>query len=395
MRRWAWPVVLGAYWLLGTPAAARDGVAPEAAALIEAGKAGRIREAAEGFGRLLAKAIKTGNLAEQMALQDALEDALAAQTRGSGVTQYQNYTTALDALLTHLAEVDTAHPLPHGCALDRCYAATHLGNTEGLDVAVKILDRQGRAFGKAEFPQLAKKYAEGLAQLAGGKPSQAATTLRGPWILGKRSGMDLLACHAGIECVAATVAADAGAGEGVLDEFGGWYFDPSRSALRSASNGWITQRMQALPGDLPGYWQGLVEAAPSVGGMAGAPGGAGGNAVRPGARTRVAEVLDRAKRSTVLAEVTHEEGDFEIRFPFERAYRLRADPNKGVGVDHKAEFGITLAIGRTGVRLAMLDLVGNKGQPGGSSLPKPFQPLFELAPGETWTLKADGSVTIK
>ncbi|MGE0193217.1 MAG: hypothetical protein AB7T63_14375, partial [Planctomycetota bacterium] len=268
-------------------------------------------------------------------------------------------------------------------------------NAEGLEAAQKLLRRRATQRGNGEFAGRVDDYADGLAAVGAGQPEQAGKRFGPVWTSAKKHDWTLFACHVGVEYVAALAATDASKAQSQLESFAAWYLEPSRSGLRGGSNGWVAARMKALPGELPAQWQTLLEAAPSAGGSAGAAGGAGGNAVRPGAQTRVAEVLERAKSSTVLAEVTRGSDGFEIRYPFERAFRQSAEPNKGVGVDHKAEFGITLAIGHAGVRLAMLDLVGNKGQPGGASMPKPFQPLFELAPGETWTLKADGSVTIK
>jgi hypothetical protein len=64
------------------------------------------------------------------------------------------------------------------------------------------------------------------------------------------------------------------------------------------------------------------------------------------------------------------------------------------GEKHANRGGVTLAFSGRGVALRMLDLVGNRGQPGESSEAGSVRAYYLLAEGETWSVSKEGIVTI-
>ena len=75
--------------------------------------------------------------------------------------------------------------------------------------------------------------------------------------------------------------------------------------------------------------------------------------------------------------------------------RFEKEVEFGTGVKHVDDGGITIAYFDRGVALRMLDLVGNKGQPGESTHPAPFQFFTPLAKGETWGITKAGTIIVK
>jgi hypothetical protein len=116
--------------------------------------------------------------------------------------------------------------------------------------------------------------------------------------------------------------------------------------------------------------------------------GAGDTSVSPiGAKWK------RLSRTKAFVSATRAVDRFRVEYRF--VDEEKTQPVQP-GVKYQAHGGVTLSFRGAAVRLEMLDLVGNRAQPGEQrSGPACFQLYYHLAPGETWDVTRRGVVEIR
>lgn len=368
---------------------------PDVAPLIALAEAGSTAQAAAGFGKLYQKAVKGRDLVDQQVVMDGLR--LALSSGDGNAAAGVEHREALEALLGELGPDDTTGLLStHYVALEALLVATRAAQVDGIQMAAQVVLRHEKAKGAGAACKAHAAYARGMQALAAGTTSDASTHLARAFEMCRTNGWRWVGFHAGVEWALLHASHTTGGAEttSALRQVGSWFAEPAQSELWSFTHPWLQNRLAKLPAELMAAWREATSACPGQG-APGVGGGSADNQPEPGAISPVGKALRRARSSLVLAEITRRDDGYDVTLPFleEPSWKEPHPADAAARVGGRG--GLMFAFGSSGVRLLHVDPVGNRGEPQDIPGPRPFLMLQDLAPGETWTLKADGSVTIK
>ncbi len=274
--------------------------------------------------------------------------------------------------------------------------ATETGDFASVGDAAKVAALANKpTSGKAAA--VVALYADGMKAVAEGKFDAATGPLQTAAADALASGWFSLAAHASTELAATWMHLGAP--------------DKAAAAIASAAAGFDEKSSPLLVHDWAAMLKTrLADAPPNVAkpvadletklptsGTGGA-GGAGGRGTpgRAGGAPPVSPIgalLPKLAKGKPFVSATRAAGGFEIHWITKPAEKPTSAFDEG-GVTYEDDGGVRLGFHGRSACLLTVDLVGNKGAPGGRFLPGSGRAYYLLAAGETWSVAKDGVVTI-
>lgn len=348
--------------LLASAVAAEDDATSEVKRLASEGKK---PEAVRLAGDWLAQAQKRDDVVAEESAWRALRDiALSGD-------EYRGACAEVMKLLD--PKRNGAYVSAHLLALELVRISIRRGDDLHLAEAATILATP-RKDGGACAPVL-KDLAAGVVAARRGEAADAR--LRAAFDVALKNGWLNLATYAGTELACAE--RKAGRESDALERLDG--------ALRESGDRALLQLRRALAEDrIP---ERTIELGSGSVSAKGGKGGRGGSATQ----SPVGAAWGTLRNGKAVLTVKRGARDFEIEPRFPGAPKGKQAP--GPGVQHWDGGGITLSFYDHGVALAMVDLTGRRGQPGDSSEPQSWPSYYPLAPGETWSLTREGTVSVR
>lgn len=398
-------IVVLAVLIFATPAWAGASVADLLVAGNAAAAEGNPEEAASAFGKAAALAHKTGDLAAEGDVTDALEDFFAGLQTGQAAARNDESTPAEEtaarearwqqALALVLAELDPARlgamvsaPVIARRVLE---AATDSGANDGVKEAAAVLEKS-RKNKKAGAAAIAlADYGKGLRARADGDNAAAATALRSSLNRVFDNGWSELTVRIGTEAAVAFLASgDAKAAQQALADVAAT-LDVQQILVAILWRRLVDTRLKDAPKDVLAPATAFLGDTPSRRNSAFAPGArVKGGSVAPD--SVLVAALKKMKKTKAFVSVTRTDDGLLLREHFgpEREHT----PTAGMMVDFWMQDGVTIGFHGHQVMLRAVDLTVRHGAPGGSPYPSAAWALYPLAPGETWGVTKVGVVTI-
>lgn len=366
-------------------------------------------KAAERFGDAVAIAQAAGDLqaeataADAMAefLRDVMIQRMTARPAEPGATAEQAPATGnlLAAAMKRL-EAGRCGAYVSAPVLARTILllASETGDTSGVDDAARVAAAHATKASSGRAAPVVARYAQGL-KAAVEKRFDAAT---GPLDTamkdaGKAGWFDL-ASHAGTELAAAWVGAgDAANATAALDAVAALCKDDTpRHAVRrwqDCVNARLADAPEAVRKSAEDAFKRLLAGGESVSaaGGRGGKGGAGGNADEEPI-SDVGRLLRKLGKGKPIVTATCTAKGIDVHWLTAPGVKCLVPFEDGEKVAD--EGGVTVSCSRHAIALRMVDLVGNRGQPGESSEMDPLRAYYLLAEGETWSVSKEGVVTI-
>jgi hypothetical protein len=310
-------------------------------------------------------------------LQRRAEEQIQAASKG--VDGMASAMAALEA--TRSGAFVSAHLLAQQILL----ANTRSGSQAHTDVAARVVAAHAKRPGTGKCAQAMKKYGEGMLKLAKEERKAAVSPLEGAlsvfceegWVdLATHAATELCALHLALEDVPAARKAMATAAKLVTSET-----DPNVIRLGGAPEEVLIDYHRAME-----PFQRITMSS------AGGRGGRGGRAGEDDA-TEVGTVLKLWKGKKAILTIRRTDEGFLIRKGYDRSFKTVHPYQKGVTI--LGIGGIVLAFYGHSVALRRVDLVAGRGEPGGRSAPEFERAYYHLGRGETYTLTASGTVTVR
>jgi len=278
----------------------------------------------------------------------------------------------------------------HALLLD----ATETGDRSSLAAAGEAAQAYAKLPRSGAHAQMMRAYAEGLMQDEAGKVEDALRSLGVALDQAAKEGWTWPAVHVAVELAAIQVKAGAAAAAAAAVRRAGDVLKGSGEyALAMLLRKLVAKRLEGAPKE-------VLDASREVlkphegGGSASSAGGAGGKGLPGGSRDRskIGDAWKKLSKTKPFVTVTRTGAGYEIHQSYDKDFE--AVQPFGKGVTHHADGGVTLSFWDGGVRLHMIDMVGNEGQPGEASQPAFLLWFHPLAAGETWGVDKAGAVTI-
>ncbi len=366
----------------------------------------RARDDAETVEALLANA--EARLAEKdvSGAAAALGEAASAAHRANDLLLEQRVAETLssvgfgaappDALSALLKPLDPrrggAFVSAHGVAIEIILAATRRGDTTGVSEAAAALAAFSKTAKSGQCAAAAALHAQAMKSVAEKKDKDAVRLLGQALAAYAKHGWTDLEIIAGTELSAVALrlgdsAQARSALEIVASEFGE-SIDPR---LAREWRNLARARLAGAPADVLAPLESALARIPKTT-SAGAAGGTGGPARAPGDLSKVGRALTDRKAPAMLVTASRGREGFAIREGFDKSFAATKEPRHGE--TYHADGGITLSFVGRSVALAMVDPVGNRGQPGEGSSPSLRFARYPLAEGESYILAKTGVVTI-
>lgn len=353
----------------------------EAAALAASGKN---VEAAKAFGKAAALAHKANDVfAEQLVAAK-----LSATVLGGPPSSHADVIAAvLGALDPKRAG---AFVSARALAADLLFEATREGQTGHVAEAAKALAPATAAPKSGKAVKTLAAYAKGLQSVAAGKGAASIEPLTEALTVAAAEDWIDVAFHAGTELAAQAVAAGRPEAAAAALTIVGKLFTPTVD--RDHVQNWRKLVKNRLAGAPPEVMAPYDEAMKPFGGgsSSSAAGGQGGRGQQPGGKSKLGRAWDDLSPTAAIANAKRVDDGFELTFAYEGKMKQPLGPGVTIG----NQGGVMLAFHGRGVALAVLDLIGTAGQPGGTSYLPAGLPLYRLAKGETWSVSRQGIVTI-
>ncbi len=371
-----------------------------------AGK-GETLKAAERYGDAVAAAQAAGDLQIEETIATSLEEFLqgvqidairrGAKSSESGATSDAPSQASLLAAV--MRKLDSgrcgAYVAAPVLARNLLLLATESGDFASAADATSVAAAHAKKAGSGRAAAVVAKYAEAMRAETDGKFDVAAPLLDAASLDAAKAGWLDLVSHAGTEAAFAwmktgnaekaaasmTAAAAAVGAKPDLNRINAW-------------SSFAKKRLAETPETVMKPLADLAEKAkgPNSVSASGGKGGAGEAAGGPTPVSDIGKILPKLAKGKPLVTVKCAPKGLEIHWvtgadekpvrPFEEMVRI-ADLG-----------GVTLALQNRSVALMMVDLRGNRGQPGESSHASLVRAFYLLADGETWGVSKDGIVTI-
>ena len=341
-------------------------------------------EVATQYGQLFAKAQKKNDLVRERAVYRSFKRAL-------GVSD----PAVVEALMNELApKRNGAFASAHFCAEQLLLQKSQGGAEHDIKRAAKVLQTHAGNRSAGKCAKAMADYARGMVAIADGKDQEAAAALKKALAVMVAEDWPVLAMHAGTELAALHVRNEQGREAAQAMKSVARTLGPKDDT--SLSYVWrrlVQARLKDAPEEvLAPYEQAMKpHTGPRSVSAKGGAGGAGGHGGGP-RKSPVGEALDEFGRSKPLFTVKRDNKGFQLRAGFDRRFK-ETQPYKD-GVKHRNYGGVTVSFWGYGVALNMVDPTGRQGQPGEASQPRPGEPFYFLAKGETWSI-SKGGVSIK
>jgi hypothetical protein len=378
-----WTALVAALSLGAAGAQTIEAELAEAAALAGAGK---IVESAKAFGKAAALAHKANDVLAEQLVAAKFAATVLADSKGD----------PSDALAAVLGPLDPkragACVSARALAADLLFLATREGQTGHVAQAAKALAAATAAPKSGKAVKAFAAYAKGLQAVASGKGADSIQPLTEALTLAASEDWVDVALHAGTELAVQAVAAQRPEAATAALATVGKLFPPTVD--RDQVQNWrkvVKNRLSAAPPEVMAPYEEAMK--PFGGGTrvssSGGQGGQGGKT--PGQKSKLGRVWDGLSPTAAIASAKRVEDGFELTFAPDGKMKQPLGPGLTVG-DQGG--GVMLVFHGRGVALAMLDLAGTAGQPGGTSFLPAGTPLYRLAQGETWSVSRQGIVSI-
>ncbi len=363
-------------------------------------RAKKYEEAAAHYGKAIAKVQKKGDVFAEQRLFDSLHKALERVRPVRGGRKGMGGRTVKAALLAFMAELDPkrggAFVSAHALAAALLYDATREGDPCAGGPAEAVLAHVVARPKRGQHARAMHRYAQGLVALKQKKNDEASTAL-GEALAAMAAGQWLYdAMHVAVELAVLRRALgdDAGAVKALEtvetlvprkdpDLFlGDVWSDLVRRRLAKAPEAVLAPHER-----LRFWWH------------PGTPGGRGGQGrSHPTGKdeSRLGAAWKRFSKRKALVTVVRDGYHFEVRYGFDKSFKEGVSPGHFMRPYRKDRLdGVILWIWGWGVGLAGLDRTGLAGTPTEPWEPTPFQAVYMLATGETWSINKKGEVSIQ
>ena len=358
---------------------------------------GEFDKAVEASGSVLARAQKKKDVLTQLEVLDVL-----GHEKISAKLHQDSERNKLMGLL--LSKLDAKHASAVCPAGQVGHALLLLASRTGDWSHVKAAAAAAKKYASQKTGQHAKvmaTYGEALVAIADGKAAAAVEPLRKVVEAANQEGWGHTAVHAVTELAAAHLAGEDAPAAARAMELGKLALDKSKETY--VVNAWkrlVAARLADAPENVLAPYTEAV--APEGGGRSvsaaggrGGKGGAGGKGGRGGQRSEspLGKAWKRLSKKKPFVTAERTETGFAVGQSFDQDYEGKQSFESGVKLLDNG--GVTLAFFGRGVRVAMLDLTGLRGQPGDSSEPGPFEFFTPLAKGETWGIAKSGVISVR
>jgi hypothetical protein len=341
-------------------------------------------EAAKAFGKAAALAHKANDVfAEQLVAAK-----LSAAVLGGPPSSHGDVIAAvLGALDPKRAG---AYVSARALAADLLFEATREGQTGHVAEAAKALAAATAAPKSGKAVKALAAYAKGLQAVAAGKGAASIDPLTETLTVAAAEDWIDVAFHAGTELAAQAIATGRPEAAAAALTIVSKLFTPTVD--RDHVQNWrklVKNRLAGAPPEVMAPYDEAMK--PFGGGTSSGAGGKGGRGQVPGGKSKLGRVWDGLSPTAAIATAKRVDDGFELTFAYEGRMKQPLGPGLDVGDEGG---GVMLVFHGRGVALAVLDLIGTAGQPGGTSYLSAGTPLYRLAKGETWSVSRQGIVTI-